>query len=175
MRAGDAPRPSPHPGAARGPGHLPHQPGRLLQSRAATPSRPHAGHRPSINDAGTDDLPAPSAPPPRPDRDHPCTFRYRVTDLGLRSALVLTRADNRFLTTVIADVDDTGPQPLNPRSSSRRSGHRDRPGRIPLVPGGVNTLEGSTRSQIASPKTSLTNNNPGGSTRSSLRRHTRVV
>lgn len=44
----------------------------------------------------------------------PCTFRYRVTDLGLRSALVLTRAHNRFLTTVMADVSDTGPPSRSP-------------------------------------------------------------
>jgi len=44
----------------------------------------------------------------------PCTFRYRVTDLGLRSALVLTRAHNRFLTTVMADVGDTGPPSRSP-------------------------------------------------------------
>lgn len=34
----------------------------------------------------------------------PHTFRYRVTDFGLRSALVLTRVHNRFLTTVMADA-----------------------------------------------------------------------
>jgi hypothetical protein len=39
----------------------------------------------------------------------PHTFRYRVTDFGLRSALVLTRVHNRFLTTIMADVADTGP------------------------------------------------------------------
>ncbi len=39
----------------------------------------------------------------------PHTQRYRVTDFGLRSALVLTRVHNRFLTTVMADAADTGP------------------------------------------------------------------
>lgn len=38
----------------------------------------------------------------------PHTLRYRVTDFGLRSALVLTRIHNRFLNTVMADVADAG-------------------------------------------------------------------
>jgi len=37
----------------------------------------------------------------------PHTNRYRVTDFGLRSALVLTRVHNRFLTTVMADAAST--------------------------------------------------------------------
>lgn len=39
----------------------------------------------------------------------PHTFRYRVTDFGLKSALALTRVHNRFLTTVMADVADPRP------------------------------------------------------------------
>ena len=38
----------------------------------------------------------------------PHTHRYRVTDFGLASALVLTRVHNRFLTTVMADAAHTG-------------------------------------------------------------------
>jgi predicted MarR family transcription regulator len=37
----------------------------------------------------------------------PHTNRYRVTDFGLRAALVLTRVHNRFLTTVMADAAPT--------------------------------------------------------------------
>ena len=41
----------------------------------------------------------------------PHTFRYRTTDFGLRSALILTRIHNRFLTTVMADA---GPHQVHP-------------------------------------------------------------
>jgi hypothetical protein len=41
----------------------------------------------------------------------PHTLRYQVTDFGLRSALVLTRVHNRFLTTVMADAADTSAPP----------------------------------------------------------------
>ena len=39
----------------------------------------------------------------------PHTFRYKTTDFGLRSALVLTRVHNRFLATVMADAADRHP------------------------------------------------------------------
>ena len=44
----------------------------------------------------------------------PHTFRYKTTDFGLRSALVLTRVYNRFLTTVMADAGahQSHPSPL---------------------------------------------------------------
>jgi len=45
----------------------------------------------------------------------PHTLRYRVTDFGLRSALVLTRVHNRFLTTVMAEVSQ--PSQAAPRSA----------------------------------------------------------
>jgi hypothetical protein len=41
----------------------------------------------------------------------PHTFRYKTTDFGLRSALVLTRIHNRFLTTVMADAGPHQPHP----------------------------------------------------------------
>lgn len=41
----------------------------------------------------------------------PHTFRYKVTGFGLRSALVLTRVHNRFLTTVMADAAAHQPHP----------------------------------------------------------------
>ncbi len=44
----------------------------------------------------------------------PHTLRYRVTDFGLRSALVLTRVHSRFLTTVMAEVANTGPPHPSP-------------------------------------------------------------
>jgi hypothetical protein len=46
----------------------------------------------------------------------PHTFRYRTTDFGLRSALILTRIHNRFLTTVMADA---GPQQAHPSPLGR--------------------------------------------------------
>lgn len=46
----------------------------------------------------------------------PHSFSYKVTDFGLRSALVLTRVHNRFLTTVMADA---GPQSKHPSSLGR--------------------------------------------------------
>jgi hypothetical protein len=49
-------------------------------------------------------------------RRTPHTFRYNVTDFGLRSALVLTRVHNRFLTTVMADAE---PQPSHPSPLGR--------------------------------------------------------
>lgn len=39
----------------------------------------------------------------------PHTLRYQVTDFGLRSALILTRVHNRFLTTVMADAPAPDP------------------------------------------------------------------
>jgi hypothetical protein len=44
----------------------------------------------------------------------PHTLRYTVTDFGLRSALVLTRVHNRFLTTVMADAAHPGPSRASP-------------------------------------------------------------
>jgi hypothetical protein len=44
----------------------------------------------------------------------PHTLRYTVTDFGLRSALVLTRVHNRFLTTVMADAGQPGPSRASP-------------------------------------------------------------
>ena len=49
----------------------------------------------------------------------PHTLRYQVTDFGLRSALILTRVHNRFLTTTMADAPATGP----PRSALARALH----------------------------------------------------
>lgn len=46
----------------------------------------------------------------------PHTFRYKTTDFGLRSALILTRVHNRFLTTVMADA---GPHQPHPSSLGR--------------------------------------------------------
>ncbi len=46
----------------------------------------------------------------------PHTFRYKTTDFGLRTALILTRVHNRFLTTVMADA---GPQPAHPSPLGR--------------------------------------------------------
>jgi hypothetical protein len=44
----------------------------------------------------------------------PHTLRYTVTDFGLRSALVLTRVHNRFLTTVMADITNPGAPDRSP-------------------------------------------------------------
>lgn len=52
------------------------------------------------------------------------TLRYRVTDFGLSSALVLTRTHNRFLTTVMADVaqtSDTGAADCSPLGRALRA------------------------------------------------------
>jgi hypothetical protein len=41
----------------------------------------------------------------------PHTFRYKTTGFGLRSALILTRVHNRFLTTVMAEAGPHQPHP----------------------------------------------------------------
>jgi hypothetical protein len=50
----------------------------------------------------------------------PHTFRYTVTDFGLRSALVPTRVHNRLLTTVMADLADIGPPGRSPLATALR-------------------------------------------------------
>ena len=82
---------------------------------------PLLGKDPRAHDQRADHLRPQAAAPARSDRAHPATFRYQVTDTGLRSARYLTRLHDRLLRTGLAELTDPSPPVPTPLRAADRA------------------------------------------------------